>query len=85
MTSKNLQADLHADLLADLAPPVVERPTTPAVEPAPLPPELTDATPALSLHWTPLRWSRPRVVKVRGGLGKAMNLGPLKVELSVKE
>ncbi len=85
MTSKNRQADLQADLLADLAPPRAGQPAPPAVEPATLPPELNDATPALSFQWTPLRWSRPRVVSVRGGLGKAMKLGPLKVELSVKE
>ena len=80
MTAKNLQADL----LADLAPPAVEQPT-PSVEPVPLPPELKDTTPALSVQWTPLRWSRPRVVKAHDGVGKAVRLGPLKVELSVRD
>lgn len=75
--------DLHADLLADLAPRV--EPAPPAEEPPPLPPELSDATPALSLQWTPLRWSRPKVVRAGDGVGKALKLGPLKVELSVKE
>ncbi|MGB8649617.1 MAG: hypothetical protein WCD35_03040 [Mycobacteriales bacterium] len=79
----DLRSDLKADLLADLAPPAAPAPA--AAEPAPLPPVATDATPALSVQWTPLRWSRPRVVKVRGGLGKAVKLGPVKVELSVKE
>jgi hypothetical protein len=77
--------DLQADLLADLAGPVDEPAPAAAPEPVPVPPEMSDATPALSVQWTPLRWSRPRVTKVRGGLGKTVTLGPLKVELSVKE
>ena len=76
--------DLHADLLADLAPRVVEEPPAP-VEPEPLPPELHDSTPALSMEWTPLRWSRPKVVRSSDGVGKALRLGPLKLELSVKD
>jgi hypothetical protein len=82
---KDLRSDLQADLLVDLAGPVEEPPAPPAPEPVPVPPELNDATPALSIEWTPLRWSRPKVTKVRGGLGKTMALGPLRVELSVKE
>ena len=81
---KDLKADLQADLLADLAPAEVEPPPAAVVEPA-LPPQLTDSTPALSVQWTPLRWSRPKVVKAKGGVGKAVKLGPLKLELSVKE
>jgi hypothetical protein len=84
MTTKDLQADLKADLLADLTPPV-EPPPAPAVEPAALPAELHDATPALSVQWTPLRWSRPKLVKVKGGLGKVFKVGPFKMELSVKD
>ncbi len=84
-TQKNLKADLQADLLVDLAGPAVEVPAVPAVEPAPLPPELSDATPSLSLAWTPLRWSRPKLVSVRDGLGKAVKVGPLRIELAVKE
>ena len=80
---KDLRSDLQADLLADLAGPAEEPVEAP--EPAAAPPELTDATPALSVQWTPLRWSRPKVTKVRGGLGKTLTVGPLKVELSVKE
>jgi hypothetical protein len=84
-TTKDLQADLQADLLADLAPAAPAPPQPePAVEPA-LPPQLTDATPALSVQWTPLRWSRPKVVRAQGGTGKALKLGPLRVELAVKE
>lgn len=82
---KDLRSELQADLLADLAGPVEETTAPPAPEPVAVPPELTDATPALSLEWTPLRWSRPKVAKVRGGLGKTICLGPLRVELSVKE
>jgi hypothetical protein len=76
--------DLRADLLADLAPPVRE-PAAPVAEPAPLPQALTDVTPAVNLQWTPLRWSRPRVVRAVGGTGKALRLGPLTLEVAVKE
>jgi hypothetical protein len=76
--------DLTADLLADLAPRTVAEPPAP-VEPEPLPPELHDVTPTLSLDFSPLRWSRPKVVRASDGVGKALRLGPLKVELSVKD
>ena len=75
--------DLTADLLADLSPrEEVSRPTI--AEPAPLPPEPVDVTPTVSLAWTPLRWSRPRVVRASDGIGKGLRLGPLQVELSVR-
>ncbi len=80
---KDLQADLQADLLADLTPLEVVEPA-PVIDPA-LPPQVTETTPALSMQWTPLRWSRPKVVKAKDGVGKALKLGPLKLELSVKE
>lgn len=76
--------DLHADLLADLAPRATAEPPAP-VEPEPLPPELHDVTPTLSLGLSPLRWSRPRVVRSSDGVGRAFRVGPLKVELAVKE
>jgi hypothetical protein len=76
--------DLRADLLADLTPPSEPQPELPA-EPPPLPPEPVDGTPTVSFDWTPLRWSRPRVVRSSDGVGKALRLGPLKVELTVKE
>lgn len=79
----DLRADLQADLLADLAPPVIEEPA--AAAPPPPPPQRNDATPALSVQWTPLRWSRPRVVRAKDGVGKAVKLGPIRVELAVKE
>jgi hypothetical protein len=50
-----------------------------------VPPAPHDATPALSMELTPLRWSRPRFVRASDGLGKALRLGPLTVELSVKQ
>lgn len=77
--------DLKADLLADLAPKTDPAPSAAPAEPAPLPPELHDVTPAVSVHWTPLKWSRPRVVRATDGAGKALRLGPLQVELTVKE
>jgi len=76
--------DLRADLLADLSPAPVAAPPAP-VEPEPLPPELVEGTPTVSFDWTPLRWSRPRVVRSSDGVGKALKLGPLKVELTVKD
>jgi hypothetical protein len=76
--------DLQADLLADLAPRIAPAPPAP-VEPDPLPPELEEKTPVLSLSCTPLRWSRPRVARASDGVGKALRLGPLTVELAVKE
>jgi hypothetical protein len=75
--------DLQADLLADLT-PRVSPPPAPA-EPDPLPPELHDATPALSLEVTPLKWSRPRFARAADGVGKALRVGPLTVQLSVKQ
>jgi hypothetical protein len=79
-----LQADLRADVLADLTVP--ERPILPTpVEPAPVPPVAVPVTPVVSVQWTPLRWSRPRVVRATGGAGKALRLAPVAVELTVKE
>ncbi len=79
-----MSSDLQADLLADLAP--LEQSAVPdATEPAPLPQALTDVTPAVNLQWTPLRWSRPKVVRAADGPGKALRLGPLTLEVSVKK
>ena len=74
-----LRDDLKADLLSDLAPPVVE---APAAEPPAVPAEPIDGTPVLSLQLTPMRWSRLKVVTV--GAGKAVRLGPVSLELNVK-
>lgn len=76
--------DLKADLLADLAPKSDPVPAPPQPDQAPLPAELKEATPALSVHWTPLKWSRPRFVRSTDGVGKAVRLGPLQLELTVK-
>jgi hypothetical protein len=75
MSRNDLKADLLADLTPGAPPPV-------AAEPLPVPAEPLDLTPVLSLHLTPLRWSRPRVVSV--GAGKAVRLGPLSLELNAK-
>ena len=79
--STDPRTDLRADLLADL---VVPEPAPPAEEPAPPAPRPT-VTPAVSLQWTPLRWSRPRVMRATTGPGRALRLGPLSVELAVTE
>lgn len=84
-TQKDLTADLRADLLVDLAGPAFDEPPALAVQPSPLPPELSEATPCVTLTLTPLRWSRPRLVAAHGGLGKAVKFGPLRLELAVKE
>lgn len=77
--------DLKADLLADLAPKVDPVPAPVPEEPVALPAELHEVTPAVSMHWTPLRWSRPKVVRSTDGTGRAIRLGPLQVELTVKQ
>ena len=77
--------DLQADLLADLAAKELEPTPTAAPDPAPLPPDLPDVTPALSVDVTPLRWSRPRFARSADGLGKALKIGPVTVQLTAKE
>jgi hypothetical protein len=81
----DLSKDLQADLLADLTPAEAPAPAVPVAEPEALPQELTDATPSVNVAWTPLRWSRPKVVRASTGPGKALRLGPLTVEVTVKE
>ncbi len=82
---KDLTADLQADLLADLAAEPVAEPAAPVTEPVAAPRELADLTPAVSLQWTPLRWARPHVGYAKGGTGKALRVGPLTVEIAVKD
>ena len=79
----DLRADLQADLLADLAPdePLAQE----VLDPVALPGELAEATPAVSVTWTPLRWSRPRVVRASQGTGKALRVGPFTVEVAVRD
>jgi len=74
---KDLRKDLTADLLVDLTPAA-----SPPVVPEPVPADPVEGTPVLSLHLTPLRWSRPKSVSV--GAGKALRVGPLSLELNVK-
>lgn len=78
----DLRADLAADLLAGRS-PVDDVVAAPAPSHEPLRGELADATPALCLRWTPLRWSRPQVVRAAQGTGKAVRVGPFTVELAV--
>ncbi len=77
--------DLTADLLADLTAEPVTPPAPPVVAPVAAPRELDHLTPALSLRWTPLRWARPHVGRVKGGTGKALYVGPLTVEIAVRD
>lgn len=79
--STDPRTDLRADLLADL---VVPEPAPASEEPTPAAPQPT-VTPTVSLQWTPLRWSRPRLAKATSGPGRALRLGPLSVELAVTE
>lgn len=81
----DLRADLRADLLADLSPAAPAAPAAAAAEPTALPQPLADVTPAVVLQWTPLRWSRPRVVRATAGTGKGLRVGPFTLELSVRE
>ena len=84
--SSSQQADLQADLLADLAPNRAAPPAVlppPAVEPVPA--DLEDATPVLSLHFSPLRWSRPRVVRAERGAGAGLRFGPVWLEIAVRD
>jgi hypothetical protein len=73
--------DLTADLLADLAgPPVAAaQPVVPVAAP-----ERSGVTPVLSATVTPLRWSRPRVVRAQQGAGRGVRLGPLLLEVAVR-
>ncbi len=74
--------DLRADLLADLAAPPV-RPD-PARTSAPVPPDPVASTPVLTATFTPLHWSRPRLVRAERGAGRAVEVGPLRLEVSVR-
>lgn len=77
--------DLAADLLADLSAEPETGPAVPVTEPLAAPRALADLTPAVSLQWTPLRWARPHVGHAKGGTGKALRVGPLTVEIAVKD
>jgi hypothetical protein len=73
-------ADLSADLLADLTAP------TPLPSAPPNPPASTvqtkGGTPALSVTVTPLRWRAPSLSSPDAGIGVAVRVGPLRVEVA---
>ncbi len=74
--------DLRADLLADLTTPP-DRPELVGPS-APVPPDPVAATPVLTATLTPLHWSRPRLVRAERGAGQAVEVGPLRLEVSVR-
>ena len=73
-------ADLTADLLADLSAPtaVPSAPPPAAAVTAPMP----GGTPALSLTLTPLHWRAPAFAAPDRGVGVAVRIGPLRVEVA---
>ncbi len=73
-------ADLSADLLADLTAPAAlpSAPPTPPASTTPTP----GGTPALSLTVTPLRWRAPSLAPAEHGVGMAVRVGPLRVEVA---
>ncbi len=71
--------DLTADLLSDLG-----RPAALPAAPPPLPPVLLPAgTPAITVTVTPLRWSLPGLDATERGLGVAVKVGPVRVEVAL--
>ena len=77
-----MTSDLRADLLADLAtPPVRPDPTWVG---APVPADPMPTTPVLTATLTPLRWYRPRLVRAERGAGRALEVGPLRLEVSIR-
>jgi hypothetical protein len=73
-------ADLSADLLADLTAPG-PLPSAPVTPPPSTTPTL-GGTPALSVTLTPLRWRAPSLAPAERGVGMAVRLGPLRVEVA---
>ena len=73
--------ELTADLMADLGRPAA-LPSAP-VRP-PLPPDPAAApTPAFTLTVTPLRWSMPGIDATERGLGVAVRVGPVRLEVGL--
>lgn len=79
--SKDLKDDLTADLLSDLERPA-PLPATSRLPPLPGSPPPA-ATPAVTLTLTPLRWSLPGLDATERGLGMAVRVGPLRVEVAL--
>jgi len=73
--------DLTADLMADLGRPAAlpSAPVAPAVPPAPP----AAPTPALTVTVTPLRWSLPGLDATERGLGIAVKVGPVRLEVAL--
>lgn len=73
--------DLTADLMADLGrpAPLPSAPAAPVVPPAPP----AAPTPALTVTVTPLRWSLPGLDATERGLGIAVKVGPVRVEVAL--
>lgn len=73
-------ADLTADLLVDLTAPraLPSAPPPAATSSGPMP----GGTPALSLTLTPLRWRLPALAAPGHGVGVAVRVGPLHVEVA---
>ena len=78
--SKDLKADLTADLLTDLDRPAA-LPSAPAT-PLPSAP-VAAGTPAVTLTVTPLRWSLPSLDATERGIGVAVRFGPCRVEVAL--
>lgn len=80
--TRHLSQDLTADLAAELRvdpPPALPSPGPPSPA-SPAPATQGRGTPALSVLFTPLRWSRPSVA--RAGRVLTLRLGPWRAELS---
>lgn len=77
----NGRTGLSADLLADLnAPGALPTATPPAAASAG--PGPTGGTPALSVTLTPLRWRLPSFTAPERGMGVAVRVGPVRLELA---
>lgn len=77
MSKDDLTADLMADL--DRPAPLPSAPTAPPVPPAPP----ARATPSFTMTVTPLRWSLPGLDATGRGLGVAVKVGPVRLEVAL--
>ena len=76
----DLQLDLQADLLSDLhrPAPLPSAPVPPPLPSAPIP----TGTPAVTVTVTPLRWALPGLDATERGVGVAVRVGPVRVEVA---
>lgn len=77
----NGRTRLSADLLADLNAPGA-LPTASAPAAVSTPAHVPRGTPALSVTVTPLRWRPPALSSPERGVGVAVRVGPLRVEVA---